>query len=89
MASLTALLVRGTAIVRGFRSAWALSKLLLRHRRRRSDNRLATHTAYHVGQIVLLAKHFAGPRWTSLSIPKGQSKQYARGKFKQGIIPIR
>src|SRR5438876_3479138 len=24
-----------------------------------SLNRLATHTAYHVGQIVLLAKHFA------------------------------
>src|SRR5947207_8672987 len=31
-----------------------------------SLNRLATHTAYHVGQIVLLAKHFAGPKWTSL-----------------------
>src|SRR2546423_9450989 len=28
-------------------------------------NRSMTHTAYHVGQIVLLAKHFAGPRWTS------------------------
>jgi hypothetical protein len=35
-------------------------------------NRSYTHTAYHVGQIVLLAKHFAGPRWRSLSIPKGQ-----------------
>jgi hypothetical protein len=51
-------------------------------------NRLAAHAAYHVGQIVLLAKHFAGPRWKSLSIPKGQSKQ-AKGTYKQGIIPTR
>ncbi len=29
-----------------------------------------SHTASHVGQIVLLAKHFAGPRWQTLSIPK-------------------
>jgi hypothetical protein len=35
-----------------------------------SLNRLAAHSAYHVGQIVFLAKHFAGPDWTSLSIPK-------------------
>ena len=33
-------------------------------------NRSMTHTAYHVGQIVLLAKHLAGPSWKSLSIPK-------------------
>lgn len=50
-------------------------------------NRSATHTAYHVGQIVLLAKHFAGANWTSLSIPKGQSARYASGTFKDGIIP--
>ena len=50
-------------------------------------NRSVTHTAYHVGQIVLLAKHFAGPKWTSLSIPKNQSRQYAQGTFKQGIVP--
>ena len=28
------------------------------------------HAAYHVGQIVLLAKHFRQEDWTSLSIPK-------------------
>jgi len=49
-------------------------------------NRLAAHTAYHVGQIVFLAKHFAGPKWTTLSIPKGQSKN-VKGTYKQGIIP--
>ena len=44
-------------------------------------NRLASHAAYHVGQIVFLSKHFAGAQWKSLSIPKGQSKQ-ATGKYK-------
>jgi hypothetical protein len=37
-------------------------------------NRQMTHYAAHVGQIVLLAKHYAGPAWQSLSIPKGKSK---------------
>jgi uncharacterized damage-inducible protein DinB len=36
-------------------------------------NRSVAHTAYHVGQIVLLAKHFAGANWTTLTIAKGQS----------------
>jgi hypothetical protein len=31
------------------------------------------HYAQHVGQILLLAKHQAGSRWQSLSIPRGQS----------------
>ena len=33
-------------------------------------NRLGTHLAYHVGQIVYVARHLAGDRWTSLSIPR-------------------
>ncbi len=33
-------------------------------------NRTVAHTAYHVGQIVYLARHFAGPVWTSLTIPR-------------------
>jgi hypothetical protein len=49
-------------------------------------DRLAAHAAYHVGQIVLLAKHFAGPDWQTLSIPKRQSAAYSRGTFKDGII---
>ena len=36
--------------------------------------RQIVHGAYHVGQIVALAKHFACERWTSLSIPRGQSR---------------
>jgi uncharacterized damage-inducible protein DinB len=33
-------------------------------------NRSVTHTAYHVGQIVFLAKHHAGAGWQTLSLPK-------------------
>jgi hypothetical protein len=36
--------------------------------------RQLTHYSYHVGQIVLLAKHHAGSDWKSLSIPRGRSK---------------
>jgi hypothetical protein len=35
--------------------------------------RQVAHYCYHVGQIVFLAKHCAGERWTSLSIPRGKS----------------
>lgn len=37
-------------------------------------NRQVAHYAYHVGQVVFLAKHLKGAGWQSLSIPKGQSK---------------
>jgi hypothetical protein len=33
-------------------------------------HRQVTHYAGHCGQIFLLAKHFAGSRWTSLTIPR-------------------
>jgi hypothetical protein len=39
-------------------------------------HRSLAHTAYHVGQIVYLAKAFRGAEWTSLSIPRGQSSSY-------------
>lgn len=44
-------------------------------------NRSVAHTAYHVGQIVYLARHFAGD-WKSLSIPKGMSSQFQQGDVK-------
>jgi hypothetical protein len=34
------------------------------------------HAAYHVGQIVFLAKHYTGGNWQSLSIPRGKSEEY-------------
>lgn len=39
-------------------------------------NRQMTHYAAHVGQIVLLAKHYAGSNWQTLSIPRGKSKEF-------------
>jgi Protein of unknown function (DUF1572) len=39
-------------------------------------NRQTTHYAAHVGQIVLLAKHYAGARWQTLSIPRGKSNEF-------------
>jgi hypothetical protein len=47
-------------------------------------NRSAAHTAYHVGQIVYLAKHLAGPAFTSLTIPKGKSADAGHGTYKIG-----
>ncbi len=38
--------------------------------------RQLTHYASHVGQIVFLAKHLAGDRWKTLSIPRGKSQQF-------------
>jgi uncharacterized damage-inducible protein DinB len=42
----------------------------------RAVDRGVAHACYHVGQIVLLAKHFAGPRWRTLSIPRRQSQAF-------------
>jgi hypothetical protein len=39
-------------------------------------NRQIAHYAYHVGQIVYLAKHFSHGRWSSLSVPRGESADY-------------
>jgi hypothetical protein len=41
-------------------------------------NRQIAHYAYHCGQIVLLAKHFQGPQWKSLSVPRNKSAEFNR-----------
>lgn len=41
-------------------------------------HRSLAHTAYHVGQIVYLAKELRGDQWRTLSIPKGKSEEYNR-----------
>jgi len=46
-------------------------------------NRQLAHYAYHVGQIVFLAKQLKGTEFQSLSIPKGASKTYNQEKFSQ------
>jgi hypothetical protein len=41
-------------------------------------NRQVAHYACHVGQIVLLAKHYQHGQWRSLSIPRGKSEEASR-----------
>jgi hypothetical protein len=36
-------------------------------------NRQLMHYAYHIGQLVFLAKHFRATGWNSLSIPRNRS----------------
>ena len=46
-------------------------------------NRSVTHTAYHAGQIVLLAKHLKrsrGEAWNYLTIPPGGSGDFNRAR---------
>jgi hypothetical protein len=39
-------------------------------------NRQLSHYAYHVGQMVFLAKHFQAEAWETLSIPRGGSAAF-------------
>ncbi|MGD9561486.1 MAG: DUF1572 family protein [Pyrinomonadaceae bacterium] len=41
-------------------------------------NRQLTHYAYHVGQIVFLAKHFRSTEWKTLSVPRNRSAEFNR-----------
>jgi Protein of unknown function (DUF1572) len=50
-------------------------------------NRQLAHYSYHVGQMVMLAKHFACEHWQSLSVPRNKSAEFnqrvAAGKASQ------
>ncbi len=39
-------------------------------------HRSVAHIAQHVGQIVMLAKHYRATDWKTLSIPRGQSQTW-------------
>jgi hypothetical protein len=39
-------------------------------------NRQVAHYSYHVGQIVYLARHFAGDKWQTLTVPKKESVEF-------------
>jgi Protein of unknown function (DUF1572) len=49
-------------------------------------NRHLAHLAYHVGQIVILAKHWVGSNWRTLTIPRGQSKAFTQAKHEQQSV---
>jgi hypothetical protein len=50
-------------------------------------NRQVAHYSYHVGQIVMLAKHLQHAYWKSLSVPRNKSAEFnqkvAAGKASQ------
>ena len=48
-------------------------------------NRQLSHYAYHIGQIVLLAKHFKSSEWKTLSIPKNRSAEFNKFLSEQKI----
>ena len=39
-------------------------------------NRQLMHYAYHIGQLVFLAKHYRSAEWKSLSIPRNRSTEF-------------
>lgn len=41
-------------------------------------NRQLAHYPQHVGQIVLLAKHYAGHKWQTLSVARNKSSEFNR-----------
>jgi hypothetical protein len=41
-------------------------------------NRQVAHYSYHVGQIVYLARHAAGEKWQTLTVPKKKSAEFNR-----------
>jgi len=49
-----------------------------RHSVMQAINRQLAHYPHHVGQIVMLAKHFAYDHWQSLSVPRNRSADFNR-----------
>jgi len=41
-------------------------------------NRALAHYAFHIGQIVFLAKHLRSSEWKTLSVPRGKSEEFNR-----------
>jgi hypothetical protein len=51
-------------------------------------SRQLAHYPYHIGQIVLLAKHFRSTEWKTLSVPKNKSaefNQFLADKQREGV----
>lgn len=50
-------------------------------------HRQVAHYAYHIGQVIYLAKHYSAANWKSLTIPRGKSEEFtsrvASGKASQ------
>ncbi len=51
-------------------------------------NRQIAHYCSHIGQIIFLAKHFAGDQWKAVTIPRGKSAEFT-GKVAKGQLSQR
>jgi hypothetical protein len=51
--------------------------------------RSLAHTSYHVGQITLLARHWAGDVWNTLTIARGGSAAYNQAAWGGGDYSAR
>jgi hypothetical protein len=70
--------------LRGLREEDLTRTVLIRaepHSVIRAIHRQMTHQAYHVGQLVLLARHLAGESWQTLSVPRGGTKEFNAQMF--------
>ncbi|HEV7280304.1 MAG TPA: DinB family protein [Pirellulaceae bacterium] len=43
--------------------------------------RSLAHTAYHIGQIVMVARILAGEQWETLTVARGESQQFNAGSW--------
>jgi Protein of unknown function (DUF1572) len=59
-----------------------------RHSVMQAINRQLAHYAYHIGQIVYIAKHFAAGSWNSLTITRGKSADYNK-RVSAGLLSQR
>ena len=49
-------------------------------------HRSLAHFTYHVGQIILLARYFAGESWETLTVLSGQSSSSSHGTEQSELI---
>jgi hypothetical protein len=54
------------------------------HSLMKAITRQLAHCAYHVGQIVYIAKMIKSDSWQSLTIPKGKTAEFNKEKFSRG-----
>ncbi len=50
-------------------------------------SRSLAHCAYHIGQIIMIARILAGNQWTTITIPRGGSGQFNTNVW--GLVIIR
>src|SRR6218665_2051526 len=74
------------AALESLKSSDLQSLVYIRHDAHTAENailRQLAHYSYHVGQIVYIGKMIADAEWTSLSIPRNQSRAFNEAKFQK------